>query len=147
MSVTENETEVHSYIRIGYVSETPKDYSAGLSKCKTLAALRDHVQTYRRVADDAWQVVKDMELPAFLELQAGLRKERRGKYAGDAWAEKYMNVMLPEILFRVSMVAERFKVPWGCAYIRLKDVGRIVEKSNVAHWIEPTPDTSSERQP
>lgn len=137
MSFTENETEVRSYIRISYTSETPKDYSAGLSKCKTLDQLREHVQTYRRIADDAWQIVKDMEQPAFLELLRGLRKERKGEFAGEEWAEKYMAVMLPEILFRVSAVAVQYGAPWGCAYIRLKEAGRIVESSNVAKWVEP----------
>lgn len=145
MSFTENETEVRSYIRIGYISETPKDYSVGLSKCKTLAALREHVETYRRVADDAWQIVKDMEQPAFLELLRGLRKERNGEFAGDEWAEKYMDVMLPEILFRVSAVAVQYGTPWGCAYIRLKEAGRIEERNNIAHWIEPQHQSESEK--
>jgi hypothetical protein len=138
MSTEEGGTEVRSYIVIGYTSETPQDYSAGLSKCKTLGQLREHVQTYRRVADDAWQIVKDMEQPAFLELLSGLRKERKGEFAGEEWAEKYMNIMLPEILFRVGAVAVQYGTPWGCAYIRLRDVGRIVERNRIARWVDPT---------
>lgn len=137
MSFAEGGTEVRGYIRIHYTSDTCADYCAGLTKAKTLEALQTHVETYRRVADDAWKVVKEMDAPAFLRFLSGLRKERKGEFAGEEWASKYMAVLMPEILMRVSMVADQYGAPWGCAFIRLKEAGRITESSNVARWVEP----------
>jgi hypothetical protein len=108
-----------------------------LTAAKTLDALQSHVQTFRRVADDAWQVAQAMDEKSFLSFVNGVRRERRGHFAGAEWAEKYGAILMPSVLMRVSMVADQFKVPWGCAYIRLRDVGRISEQGNVARWIEP----------
>jgi hypothetical protein len=137
MSFAEGGTEVRSYIRIHYTSDTCADYCKGLTAAKTLEALQNHVQTYQRVADDAWKVVKDMGQPAFLSFLNGLRRERRGHFAGEEWAEKYGAVLMPEILMRVSMVANMFGAPWGCAYLQLRAAEKIVERDNVARWNDP----------
>ncbi len=50
----------------------------------------------------------------------GLAKERRGEYAGDDFSYKYGALMMPEVLFKVSVIADRFKVPWGAAYLRMR---------------------------
>ena len=34
-------------------------------------------------------------------------------------------LLMPEKIFRVSIEAHRFGVPWGCAYLRLKEMKRI----------------------
>ena len=139
MSFTENGTEVRSYIRIHYTSDTLKDYVDGLTKSKTLEDLQAHCQTYQRVADDAFKVIREMKAEDFGTFIKGLRKERKGEFAGEEWAEKYGAVLMPEILMRVGIVADEYQVPWGCAYIRLKDVGRITEPNRIARWNEPTP--------
>lgn len=143
MGVKEGGTEVRGYVRIHYTSDTPLDYSKGLTAAKTLEALLDHVQTYQRVADDAWKVVRGMDQSAFLSFLNGLRKERRGHFAGEEWAEKYGDVMMPEILMRVSIVAEMFKAPWGCAYLQLRSAGKIVERDNIARWNDPPAEAMS----
>lgn len=140
MSFTENETEVRSYIRIHYTSETAKDYTDGLTKAKTLPQLQEHVETYLRVANDAYQVTKGMTKPEFIEWRSGLAKERKGEFAGEPFALKYGAVLMPEILMRVSMVADEYKVPWGLAYIRLREVGRITEPNRIARWNDPPQD-------
>lgn len=143
MSYTDNETEVRSYIRIHYVSDTLKDYVDGLTNAKTLQTLQTHVETYQKVAHDAFEVTRGMNDPDFITWKLGLTEERKGKFAGEAWAEKYGAVLMPEILMRVGIVADQYQVPWGCAYIKLREVGRIVETNRIARWVEPSSDSAS----
>lgn len=49
---------------------------------------------------------------------------------------------MPDILFRVSMTAAQFMVPWGLAFIRLKEEGFIVMNSEgFFEWVNQDPDT------
>ncbi len=34
-------------------------------------------------------------------------------------------LLMPERIFNVSIVAHHFKAPWGCAYLRMKQMGDI----------------------
>jgi hypothetical protein len=34
-------------------------------------------------------------------------------------------LLLPERIFKISIFAMQFKVPWGCVYIRMKEEGKI----------------------
>lgn len=122
---------------INYLSECDRDYSRGLVAAKTLEELQTHVEIYRRVADDAWQVVSQMSGEDFAEFMKGSRSERKGKFAGEAFAEKYSDVLMPKVLFMVSMTANHFKAPWGCTFIRMKEVGRITEAHGIATCSEP----------
>lgn len=135
MAYAEGGTEVLGHIRIHYTSDTNQDYVDGLTKAKTLKELQSHVQTYQRVAGDAWEIVGVMDEDAFHEWRHGLLQERKNKFAGEPWAEKYGAVLMPRILMEVSMVASHFEAPWGCAYIRLKEEGVIKEVNHVARWV------------
>ena len=128
-------TEVRSYIRIHYTSDTCADYLKGVRAAKTLAALQEHVMTYRRVANDAHEIVQKMDQPAFLAFQKGERSERRGKFAGEDWAAKYGAVILPAVLMQIGLIAQHFGAPWGCAFIRCKEEGMIKEDGGIARWI------------
>lgn len=119
---------------ISYLSETFDDYLSALDGVKSLDDLRAVVATYRRFANDAFRVVSAMherEWPAF---RKGLRLERKQKFAGMPWAEKYGAVLLPEVMLRVAAIALKFKVPWGCAFIRAKDIGMIIERDGIARF-------------
>lgn len=121
---------------INYLSACDEDYAKGLKAAKSLDDLVTHVEIYRRVADDAWQVVSKMSGEQFLEFRKGYVQETKGNFAGEEFAEKYGDVMMPATLFQVSMVANHFKTPWGCAFIRLKEVGKITEKKGIATYAE-----------
>jgi hypothetical protein len=106
---------------ITYISEQPKDWAEGLNHCETLAQLRDYALAWRMLCPDAYQIVEKMSDQDFDQWQDGLKKERKGRFAGDEFAIKFDAVLLPETLFRVSIVAMQCHVPWGCAYLRLMD--------------------------
>lgn len=137
MSFADGGTEVLGHIRIHYTSDTLNDYLSGLYGAKTLSTMKEHVQTYRRVASDAFEVVEKMSAEDFRFWRKGLAMERKQQFAGEEWATKYGPLVMPEVLMRVGLVASHFKAPWGCAYIRCREEGLIKESSNVARWAQP----------
>lgn len=121
---------------ISYVSDQTGDYCAALPKCKTLPDLMTLLHSYHTIFADALEAAptNDVEFAAFM---AGLRKERRGQFAGEDYANRYGAVMMPELMLHVGMVAQKFGVPWGCAFIRLREAGRIAfDDGGVARWVK-----------
>lgn len=112
---------------VTYISEQPKDYAEALSGAETLEALVKVVEAWQEVAGDALRVVKGMTTADFKEWRSGLAKERKGEFAGMEFQEKYAVVTMPEVLFKVSIIAQQFGTPWGCAYIRLKETGNLAK--------------------
>lgn len=131
-------------MHIGYLSECAKDYTAGLKKCcDSLDRLAVFVKEWRELAPDAYAAVfpdgsdKTITEEEFAEFQRGHKIESRGKYAGDEWAAKYGMIILPEILLRVELIAEQYKVPFGTAFVRLEEMGYLVHDGNAYQWKEP----------
>lgn len=121
---------------IHYIDDPVPGYSAKTRKAKTLPELRAIVEDYALIAGDAVDCVAGMTEADWPEFKRGRASEARGKFAGEEWSEKYGCVILPEIMFRSSIVANTYFVPWGCAYIRLRDEGFIVEEDGRAKWVE-----------
>ena len=91
--------------RITHTSDLSADYAAGLRTCADLPSLRAFVRGWRELAPDAAEAVGAMTDDDWPSYQKGLKKESRGKYAGDAWAERYGAILMPALLLRVSMIA------------------------------------------
>ncbi len=121
-------------MKISYLSEPVADYHKELDTCDSLFELRIFVEKWKLLANDAFDVAQAMTSDDWPTFRKGLKSERRGRYAGDNWTERYAAILLPEILFKVSMTANQFICPWGLAYCRHRDVGQIVEKNGVAYW-------------
>ena len=111
-------------LRITYLSEPWKPYQDAISCARNREELRDAIKPFLQIADDAMKATRDMNWP---EWQRGLTSERRGRFAGEEWEARYGAILMPEVMFKVSLIAFRFKMPWGAAYIRLRDVGRLRE--------------------
>lgn len=109
------------------ISEQPKDYAEALSGAATLEALLKVVEAWQEVASDALIVVKGMTPADFKEWRRGLAMERKGQFAGMDFQEKYAAVTMPERMFKVSIMALEYKVPWGLMYLRLKESGKLEE--------------------
>ena len=110
---------------ITYISEQPQDYVKALDRCRTLKVLQHVTHEWREVAADAAKIAKEMTETDFEEWRKGLALERRGQFAGEQFAKKYGALQMPEVLFKVSIVAQQFGAPWGCAYLRLKETGNL----------------------
>ena len=128
-------------MQIAWLTEPEKDYAKALDGAQSVEELREAIRPYRLVAQDALDVATRMDAVAFQEFQQGLRRERRGQSNTEAWMERYGAILIPSVMLHVSMLAEQFGAPWGAAYSRLKEVGRIVERKGVAHLVELTKDT------
>jgi hypothetical protein len=127
-------------IVIGYTSEPVEEYQADLDAAVTLATLKLVTEKWKAFASDAWVIVEAMSEADFVAFRKALKLERRGKFMGEKAADKFSAIIMPELMFRVSIIADQFKAPWGCAFIRLKDVGRIVRSTGNAYkFTEPSP--------
>ena len=115
--------------KLGYMDEITKPYMSGLYKCKSHGQLKSHLMDWKEFVQDALEVVdsKDFDWEDF---DKGLISEKMGKYSGDAWARQYGAILLPKIILEIGLIAEQFKVPDGVAFIRLKDVGVLIENKN-----------------
>ena len=111
---------------IGYLWEP--DYSSRLRKCVTLKDLLELTADYELLAGDALDIVRKMKPKDFNEWLAGDLKERKGRFAGEAYSKKYGAIALPAEMLNVSMVSMAYKAPFGTCYIRLKEMGKLVIK-------------------
>lgn len=102
--------------------EKPEAYATMLPKCTTLEQLRAHVLAYEALALDAVPVVQAMTAADFKVWQAGLKKERRGVFAGEEFARRFGAVLMPQPMMTVAMVADEYKVPFNVALMRLREV-------------------------
>lgn len=109
---------------VTYITEDPApSYANALWHATTRAKLSSVYPSFKGLADDASEHVKSMTEADFKRWRVGMRSERKGVYAGDEWAREFGAVMMPEKMFRASMVAEHFKVLWGLAFRRLTELG------------------------
>lgn len=126
-------------MRIGYLSETDKDYMDGIATAlksrgrqRKYEKLENHLLLYESVAPDALEAFKhkDFRIDEFVECW---KSERRGRFSGEEAAKKYGAIILPELFLFVGMVAEKFKVPFGTAFIRMREEGMIKRGTNNAY--------------
>lgn len=111
---------------ISYVSDQIGDYTTAIHGATTLAHLRDVVAAWKTLCPDAVAVVETMTTKEdFRQWRKGLAKERRGYFAGDEFCNRFGALLMPEVLLKVGMLAAKYCVPWGCAYIRLKETGQL----------------------
>lgn len=121
-------------LTVTYLSDFPKEWSLGLDQCKNLPRLREFGLHWGGVCTDAWDVIRKMNEQDFSLFRYGLAKERKGHYAGDAWFGQFGAILMPELLFRVSMIAEQFSAPWGLAWMRCEQAGLIRRDGDVYIW-------------
>lgn len=122
---------------VTYLSDFDREYAIGLRQCDDLPRLREFALHWGGLAPDAFESVRRMTDEDWLCFKAGLAKESKGKYAGDAWAERYGDILMPALLMRVSMVAQQFGAPWGTAFLRLEQTGIIQRRGDVYVWAQP----------
>jgi len=110
---------------ITYISEQPREWANCVDRCQTLTSLLALCEDWKELAPDALRVVRLMRRNDFIEFRKGLVKERKGFFAGERFAEKYSDITMPSIMFKVAIFAGDYKVPWGCMYLRLKETDKL----------------------
>lgn len=112
----------HFQMSRSMMGDQAADYAKALTECHTLADLRALVDAYKPLALDAVPVVDAMTDDDFAAWRKGLKTERRGKFAGETFAEKYGAVLMPMPMLKIVEIADRYKVPFGVAWQRAKDL-------------------------
>ena len=115
---------------ITYITELGKDYGEEIGKIKTLTELIDLTDDYEIVVGEATDLVKKWRVNDFQDFIKCRNIERRGKFSGEANAERFGPVLMPEPMITVSRMAFMYKVCWGLIFRRLLDtgIGKIVDE-------------------
>lgn len=112
--------------RISYVEEDPaRRYGAELDGALTLEELRKVLDGWKTLAPDARKLARQLTPAEFADWRRGLAEERAGRFAGERWAQRYTVLLMPARMWRTSMTAMGYHVPWGTAWIRLKELGEL----------------------
>lgn len=94
------------------------EYKAEFDLCNDLHSIRSLIDKYKEVSPDLKYV--QMESPEDFEgLKEGLASDRRGEYPGDEWCKKYGSIVIPASILQAQLIANKFEVPWGVAYLQL----------------------------
>lgn len=112
------------------LSDHPGQYAKGLRSCKNKKELREFLFHWTAFAYDAGMAV-EQDTFIFSEYKKGLVMESSGKFAGEEWGDKYGAIIMPNVLFQVSMVAQQYKVPWGLAFIRMEETGLLKRDGDI----------------
>lgn len=111
-------------MKIGYTTENPsKEYGKAIKKAKDLCELIEAIKPYREVAEDAYERVIGMSDEDFEQFRKDLPKFKnaKGKIA-EVLNQKWGMIILPRILLISSLMEIQFMVPWGCVFIRGKEL-------------------------
>ena len=116
------------------VADDPtRAYGKAIDGARNVEELRGAIAPFRDIAADALEATGgDFD---WREFRRGLRLERSGAFAGEAWAARYYVILMPEVMLRVQMVADHYCVPWGVAWRRLRQEGVIRDRGGVAVWV------------
>lgn len=124
-------------MKISFLSDNAADYSTALGKVESLDDLKKLLKEFEPIAWDALDVVNawdnDSKEERFLKFKRSMAKEKKGIFSNDEIAGI---IIMPETMFKVSLTAVRFNAPWGCAFLRMKEVGLIEDKGGRFHVIE-----------
>lgn len=106
---------------IGYIRELDKQFGQELKLITTLDELKELFTKFELIAWEGKDIVDTWSEETFTEFITAKKKENRGRYMGDEAAEKFLEVLMPEPMFRITMKAIELHVCWGLVYRRLID--------------------------
>ena len=103
---------------VGYMTELDRDYAKALKEVCDGETLVKFLTQWAYWLDETTKVLKAEDWETLKPLlddccTEGVEPEEKHNVA--------MALIMPERLIRVSMTANHFGVPWGCAYIRMKE--------------------------
>lgn len=120
--------------------ELPQDYMKMLDRADTLFKLKSGISRYEPIAADAVKLVKSMDEKTFVGFRSAMAKERKGQFCGDGWIDLVGTILMPEVIFRIAIVADKFKAPWGVAFLQMNKAGLIHVEDGIVHVLdEPSP--------
>ena len=85
----------------------------------SLQGFKELLEDWDGLVDDVCEIVDKWTPKDFNEFRKCIALEKKGVFTGEENARRFAAVMMPSLLFKASMVADQFKVPWGLACLRL----------------------------
>ncbi len=107
---------------IGHQTDLDREYAIALKNVKNQAEFGAFLQKYDYWLDDVSRSIKSEDWPNIKPLLDDIRKD---KIIPEEKHEAVIMLAMPAKIFTVSIYALQFKVPWGTAYIKLRELGKI----------------------
>lgn len=110
---------------IHYGDESDQKYCTGLDKCRVPSDLTDLVERYAALFPDAYEQGKNLSDEDFMKFRSGLKKERKGRFAGEDFMRAFGAILMPANMIHIGLLANKFGVPFGLAFCRMKANGML----------------------
>jgi hypothetical protein len=104
-------------------TELDTEFSKDLKKVKTIDDFGEFQKKYYYWLDLETQILNKEDWEWIKPLMRDIRPG--SKVIPDSRYDPAINLAMPEKIFRISIIALEFKVPWGCAYLTLKNRNEI----------------------
>lgn len=121
-----NDDTVVKRVAIGYTTDDyAEQYGKAICNAKTRDDLIARIRPFEEAADDALHQAANLTEADFKDFVRDLRKAK--KEQPEAWIEKFNerfgDIAMPYKMLIASLAADQFRCPWGCAFIRLTELG------------------------
>lgn len=125
-----------------WTDELPGAWRDTIDAATSFGDLRKRIERdYRWLVPDALAVVKAASEDEWEPFRAGLDKERRREFAGAAWGERWMVLLLPDVLIALfERVPKHSSMPVHVAVDRLVELGFLASSGN--SYVLPKPSES-----
>ena len=115
-------------IKIGYQTELDRDFAKDLYEIEPITSEAACSQFQGFI--DKWQYwlddeSKELEGKDWIWLCGLVQDCRKESLSPEEKHLPAMALLMPEKILKVSIIKSKFHVPWGCAYIRMKEEGVI----------------------
>lgn len=107
-------------IDVRYLTEDPgKEWSNFLNQQTDLESFKENLEEWQGLVDDVENTIEKWTPQDFDDFKKSLKLERKGIFMGEKNALRFCVVMMPELMFKATVLAQQFVAPWGTAVIRL----------------------------
>jgi hypothetical protein len=107
---------------IGYLTELDKDFVKDLKSVHDENSFQSFLDKWNYWLDPETQKLKGSDWGWMSPL---LDDTRSDDVIPEDKHDSALRLVMPEKIVKVTVMAHRFKTPWGCAYIRMKEEEKI----------------------
>jgi len=116
-----------------YLTEDPAaDYARAIRGAKGFRQLLAAIKKWDTICGDAILRVERAKPGEWLMWRMAIKIAKRESSPPESVEiamKDWGQVLMPAVMFRLSMVAQHYKAPWGTAYIRLVYLGKLKKNS------------------
>lgn len=105
-------------MNLDYETDLYYEYKNKLENCSDYSSLKNLILEYSPISPDLMEVKVESD-ENYQEFFDGFKLERQRTFAGEEWHNKYGPILLPYYIFRAQLLADKYQVPCGLAYLRM----------------------------